>query len=149
MRKDRLEKQAWTCRDSRENLRRLLGISLPLELPRIYAFLCGRSYSALGSPSPLSGAGEASFAFGRDALVSRITLRPDGSPVQLQTWDGWDVKVDYGDDGLPSRLDGKLQTLDGDLRFLLLVKDRSPLDAARPPAGLSIPAGYSIHVLDD
>jgi hypothetical protein len=143
------EKQAWTCRDSRENLGKLLGISLPLELPRIYAFLCGRSYSALGKPSPVSGTGGASFAFGRDALVSRITLRPDGSPVQLQTWDGWDVDVDYGDDRLPSRLDGKLKTPDGDLRFLLLVKGRAPLNAAQPPAGLSIPAGYSIRELDD
>ena len=143
------EKQAWTGRDSRENLRKLLGIVLPLELPRIHAFLTGQFYAALGDPPAPSRADGRSFAFGRDSLISRMTLRADGSPERLQTWDGWDLKADYGPDGLPTRLDGMHETPDGDLRFLLLVKNRAPLTAAQPRAGLAIPDDYSLHDLDD
>ena len=143
------KKQAWTGRDSQENLKKLLGIALPLELPRIHAFLAGQFYSALGKPQAPSRIDGNSFAFGRDSLISRMTLRADGSPERLQTWDGWDLKADYGTDGLPTRLDGMRETPDGDLRFLLLVKNRAPLNAAQPRAGLAIPDDYSLHDLDD
>ncbi len=145
------ERQAWTGEATKENLRKLLGIPLPLDLAQLYAFLEGRYYTSLGSPVPVSSSvgerGESVFSFGKSLPVRELSLRNDGKPLRLKTWDGWDLHVSYGEEQLPVKLDGNLRTTEGDLRFLLLVKDRAQQAGSEAHAGLRIPSGYRLASL--
>ncbi len=145
------EKTAWTGNASKESLEKLLGAKLPLPVDRLFEFVCGSYYSALGSPEPSgaepNGKGNAVFRFSGKTPVSSLELGPDARPVHASLSGGeWELDIRCGDDLLPSRLSGRVKADGADHRFVLLAKERSRTEAAG--ADLAIPPGYRIFFTD-
>ena len=147
------ERQAWSGRADKENMRRLLGITMPMDLPHIYAFLTGNYLAATGNAHPvgeaITDAGKTVIDFGRKAEIQKLTLLPNGTPVRVTTQNGWDLSVSYASDQLPSKLDGRKKTVDGEMRFILMVKERSQKQTPGEHSHLAIPPGYRAFLLDE
>ncbi len=146
------EKTAWTGPESREATESLLGARLPLDVAGLYDFITGNYYEALGRPVPQqvlpAANGGAVFRYTQGRAPCALELGPEARPVHLSLDGGeWELDIRSGEDALPSRLSGSIQSSGTPSRFILLAKQRSR--SAASSAGLPIPPGYRILRIED
>ena len=138
---------------SDENLRKLLGLSLPLDVQDLNAFLSGSLFSALDEPRPeryetQEDGSIVYFCRTAEGKVE-ITLDERALPVRFKEQNGWDLEIVCGENGLPSKLSGRVQGVSGEQRLVLLVKERRPAsDIPTSGTTLDIPSGFNVYSLD-
>ena len=138
---------------SNHNLKKLLGLSLPLEVQDLNDFLAGRLFSALDAPLPeryeTGEDGGIVYHYKTKGGSAELTLDARALPVRWKERDGWEMEIAFTDDGLPSKISGRLHAEDGEQRLVLLAKERSPLSSVQASgSGLRIPAGFTVYSLD-
>ena len=147
------DEKAYVGMESTDNLRRLLGLPLPLRMSRLNDFLAGRYLAALDSPSPeryLSGNdGNIVYSYRRDGRRYELELNAEALPVRWSADGRWTLDMDYDDNALPRRLDGTMEAENGPLRMVLLVKGREPSDKlSEGHLELEVPAAFPVYSLD-
>ena len=144
--------KAYTGVESAENIRRLMGLSLPFSMNALNDFLAGRYLSALDVPAPeryLTGNdGNIIYRYRSEGRRCELELNAEALPVRWSMNGRWTLNIAYGDDALPYKLDGRT---DGEepLRMVLLVKERR--SASTLPAGnmkLNVPQDVAVYSLD-
>lgn len=119
--------------DAPEGILRRIGLDLPLSLHELYSVIQGDFSSALSHSRILSSrnleSGNIELEIGTDSpRMPRIMLELDGHnlPVRWQIPRAWDIRIRYGEDALPRRIDGTRQTRmnDEEYRLILLIKTR-------------------------
>jgi len=138
---------------SDDNLRRLLGLSLPLNVQSLNDFLAGRLFSALDAPRPerYETQEDGRFVYyyksGNSPAVIELDVR--ALPVRWQKRGGWEMDITYDDKGLPAKISGSIKGAAGEQRLVLLVKERLPASSMQGSSmGLTIPAGFTVYSLD-
>ena len=136
---------------SDDNLRRLLGLSLPLDVQSLNDFLAGRFFSALDEPRPeryeTQEGGGIVYRYTTKNGHAELTLDENALPVRWKEQNGWDMEIRFDDRGLPARLSGHIEGEAGEHRLVLLVKERRPAGSMQA-TGLHIPAGFTVYSLD-
>jgi hypothetical protein len=62
---------------------------------------------------------------------------------------GWEMDITYDESGLPAKISGRAESLSGEQRMVLLVKERRPASSMQASGlGLDIPAGFTVYSLD-
>ena len=145
--------KAYAGVESAENLRRLLGLPLPLRMSRLNDLLAGRYLAALDAPSPeryLSGNdGNIVYCYRKDGHLHELELNAAALPVRWSVEGRWTLDMDYDDNGLPRRLDGHMAAEDKELRMVLLVKNRESSNSlADGHLELEVPAAFAVYSLD-
>jgi len=145
------ERKAYTGEASQENLRRLLGLSLPFTIDQLTDFLAGRFFSALDSPVP---AGyeiqkDGSFLYhytqaGRSMLIALDAL---ARPVRWEEDKGWKLDIACDESGRPTKLSGRAESVSGYQRLVLMVKERRA-GTSTASLDLDIPMGFTVYSLD-
>lgn len=138
---------------SNENLRKLLGLSLPLGVQDLNDFLAGSLFSALDEPRPerYETQEDGSIVYFCNTAEGMVEITLDGRslPVRFKEQNGWDLDIACGEDGLPSKLSGRVQSASGEQRLVLLVKERRPASGIQASGtGLDIPSGFTVYSLD-
>ena len=147
------EGRVYTGEASDWNLKRLLGLSLPLSVQSLNDFLAGRLFSALDAPRPeryeTSEDGGIVYFYKAKGNSMELTLDSQALPVRWKVQNGWDMEMAYDDNGLPSKISGRIQSRDGEQRLVLLVKERRPDTSTQGPGfEPRIPAGFTVYSLD-
>lgn len=146
------EKSAYIGRESEENIAALLGLSLPMNMARLEDLLAGRYLSALdvtrAERYETVDSGDIVYHCETAGRPAELTLDAQAKPIRWKLAGHWDLSIGYGDDGRPYKLDGRMQSVQGELRLVLLVKERLP--DARPASSLilDIPADFRVYALD-
>ena len=135
------------------NLKRLLGLSLPLSVQGLNDFLAGRLFSALDAPLPeryeTKEDGGIVYFYKAEGNSVELTLDSRALPVRWNVQNGWDMEISYDDNGLPSKISGRIHNTDGEQRLVLLVKERRPDTSPQGPGfEPRIPAGFTVYSLD-
>ena len=135
------------------NLKRLLGLSLPLSVQALNDFLAGRLFSALDAPVPeryeTGKDGDIVYFYTTEGNSAELTLDSRSLPVHWNVQHGWDMEMSYDDNGLPSKISGRIHSEDGEQRLVLLVKERRPGTSTQGPGfEPRIPAGFTVYSLD-
>ena len=135
------------------NLKRLLGLSLPLSVQALNDFLAGRLFSALDAPHPerydTEEDGDIVYFYTTEGSSAELTLDSRSLPVRWNVQNGWDMEMSYDDNGLPSKISGRILGEDGEHRLVLLVKERLPHTSTQSPGfEPRIPAGFTVYSLD-
>ncbi len=138
---------------SDENLRRLLGLSMPFSVQGLNDFLAGRLFSALDEPLPeryeTQEDGSFVYACRTPGGPAEIELDARALPVRWNMSRGWEMDITYDESGLPAKISGRAESLSGEQRMVLLVKERRPASSMQASGlGLDIPAGFIVHSLD-
>ena len=138
---------------SDENLRRLLGLSMPFSVQGLKDFLAGRLFSALDEPLPeryeTQEDGSFVYACRTPGGPAEIELDARALPVRWNMSRGWEMDITYDESGLPAKISGRAESLSGEQRMVLLVKERRPASSMQASGlGLDIPAGFIVHSLD-
>ena len=145
------EARAVTGYATKENLKKILGISLPFEIRQLKQFLCGNYYHSLNDPTPKNSTvlanGSVIYHIEHDGADARLELNASSLPTGMITADGWDLTFAYGNDSLPVKMMGKIKSADGDILFHLLVKSRSAF-TKNAEWNFDIPAHYQRFFLD-
>lgn len=145
--------RAYVGNASDDNLRRLLGLSLPFSVQDLNDFLAGRLFSALDEPKPERYETQEDGAFvyrcrTKDG-VADIALDARALPVRIVQRGGWELDVTYDDSGLPVKISGRTASLSGEQRLVLHIKERRPASSMDASSlGLIIPSGFTIYSLD-
>lgn len=157
------DNKAYMGADEPDKALRTLGLPLPLGLADMTAFLQGRYFEALGSPTVESyratdeGSENVAYAIRSARGQSELTLSPQALPVRWKVPHGWSVDVAYDDAArLPRKVEGVLpgglgtvRAEEDAYRMVLLIKERR--QPAPFPAGelrLELPAGVAPRSLD-
>lgn len=138
-----------------------LGLPMPLSLSGMALYMEGRYAEALGTSAPEAyrpsekGSGIV-YTLSDPRGQSELELAPGGLPTIWKAPGGWTVVMSYDDEGLPRKVEGRLdaaKTVREDLagyRMILLIRTRQ---ASAPfPAeelNLPLPAGTPVFSLDD
>ena len=138
---------------SDENLRRLLGLSMPFSVQGLNDFLAGRLFSALDEPLPeryeTQEDGSFVYACRTQGGPAEIELDARALPVRWKQSSGWEMGITYDENGLPAKISGNFASLSGEQRMVLLVKERRPASSMQASGlGLDIPAGFTVYSLD-
>ena len=138
---------------SDDNLRRLLGLSLPFSVQDLNDFLAGRLFSALDEPQPeryeTQEDGSFVYACRTQGGPAEIELDARALPVRWKKLSGWEMDITYDENGLPAKISGSFESLSGEQRMVLLVKERRPASSMQASGlGLDIPAGFTVYSLD-
>ncbi len=145
------ERRAYIGEASQENLRRLLGLSLPFGVQQLNDFLAGRFFSALDSPEPegyeIQKDGNIVYRYRKNDGSIELELDARAMPVRWQDRHGWKLDIVCDDAGLPSKLSGQAENLSGRPRLVLLVKERRS-GASAASFELAIPSGFTVFSLD-
>ncbi|MCR4667270.1 MAG: hypothetical protein K5657_08255 [Desulfovibrio sp.] len=124
-----------------------LKMPLPLTLSHLANILCGHYRDVFGSEHGVISDTKDGPAFRLlDSLEGTLALDREGRPTvwneREEGGKGWRMRLFYGTDNLPSKLD--LSNSRGE-RFLLLVKDRErPSSFAEKELDLSVPKGMPL-----
>lgn len=119
--------------DAPDGILRRIGLDLPLSLHELYAVIQGDFSAALNHPRVLSSrnleSGNLELELGTESpSMPRVILELDkrNFPVRWKIPHAWDIRVGYGEDHLPQRIDGTRQTrMSGEeYRLILLIKTR-------------------------
>ncbi|MBR3881134.1 MAG: hypothetical protein IKJ34_06045 [Mailhella sp.] len=145
------EKAAYFGAASRESLHRLLGVSLPLSIQQLNHFLAGGMAAALDVLRPEGyekrDDGRVSYTCSLpDSDYCEVELDHDALPVRLSVPGKWTMDITYDDQGRPSRLSGRMHSVEGEQRLVLQVKERQP-ESSAPGLELKIPAGFTVTPL--
>lgn len=147
------DQKAYAGDETPENVRALLGLPLPLRMNRLNDFLAGRYLSALDVPAPerylVGNDGNIIYCYSNDGRDCELELNPDALPVRWTVNGRWTLNIACDDKALPRRLDGRMNSTEGELRMVLLVKERRPSGSL--PANslhLDIPAAFAVYSLD-
>lgn len=147
------EHTAFYGRESSQNLRKILGFSLPFTMQDLNRFLAGKYLSELDANLPeiyQSPKGNTIvYSIRAYGLPCTIELDEKGLPVRWEIDGSWNLQVSYDKDGLPRKLDGRLDSVTGEHRFVLLVKERRP-SSILPMSSLelTVPRGMTLRSLD-
>lgn len=138
---------------SDDNLRRLLGLSLPFSVQGLNDFLAGRLFSALDEPQPeryeTQEDGSFVYACRTQGGPAEIELDARALPVRWKMGRGWEMDITYDGNGLPAKLSGRAESLSGEQRMVLIVKERRPASSMQASSlGLDMPAGFTVYSLD-
>lgn len=147
------DQKAYAGAETPETIHMLLGLPLPFRMTRLNDFLAGRYLSALDVPAPeryLTGHdGNIIYRYRSDGRDCELELNPEALPVRWSVGGRWTLNMAYDDKALPRRLDGKMNSTDGELRMVLLVKERRP-SGSLPDSSmtLDVPASFAVYSLD-
>ncbi len=144
------ENKAYLMRDTPASAMSLLRLPLPLNMADMTLFLRGNFAQALGEPTWSKAVPQTDnlmeYTVQSPVLSGILTLDEAGLPRAWQSPDGWKLRVENDEAGLPLRLDGSFNE---DYRLVLLVKERQtpPLFTAEQ-VDLTLPADTQLYSLE-
>lgn len=148
------DKRAFVGTASQDNLRRLLGMPLPMTMQALNDFLAGRLTVALDSPRPegyenLDDGNVRYVCRTADGSRCEVVLDRNDLPVRLSSPGKWTMDIAYDSQGFPSKLSGRMNSVEGEQRLVLQVKERRPNEGSSALSlAMPIPAGFTVTVLD-
>ena len=147
------DEKAYVGMESAENLRRLLGLPLPMRMTRLNDLLAGRYLSALDGPAPeryLTGSdGNIIYCYRSGDRQYELELNAEALPVRWSDAGRWTLDMAYDENALPRRLDGHMEADGKQLRMVLLVKSRASSDElTEGNLELNVPAAFAVYSLD-
>ena len=147
------DQKAYVGAETPDTLQRLLGLPLPMRMTRLNDFLAGRYLSALDVPTPeryvTGGNGNIIYRYRKNGRDCELELNADALPVRWNVGGRWSLDIAYGEQSLPRRLDGRMDSDGKELRMVLLVKERMPSESL-PNTGmqLEVPESFAVYSLD-
>lgn len=145
------ERKAYIGEASQENLRRLLGLSLPFSVDQLADFLSGRFFSALDSPVPagyeIQKDGSILYRYVQAGRSMLMVLDAQARPVLWEEGMGWKLDITCDENGRPTKLSGRAKSVSGYQRLVLMVKERR-VGTSTASLELAIPAGFTVYSLD-
>ena len=147
------DQKAYAGEETPENLRALLGLPLPMRMNDLNDFLAGRYLSALDVPAPeryvTGDDGNIIYRYRSNGQDCELELNAEALPVRWSVAGHWTLDLAYDEKALPRRMDGRMNSSDGELRMVLLVKERRP-SGSLPDASmhLDVPAAFAVYSLD-
>ena len=147
------DQKAYAGAETPENLQRLLGLPLPMRMDDLNDFLAGRYLSALDVPAPeryvTGDDGNIIYRYRRDGLDCELELNAQALPVRWSVAGRWTLDLAYDEKELLRRMDGRMNSDEGELRMVLLVKERRP-SGSLPVSSmhLEVPAAFAVYSLD-
>lgn len=145
------ERKAYIGEASQENLRRLLGLSLPFTIDQLTDFLAGHFFSALDSPVPagyeIQKDGSILYRYTQADRSMLIVLDAQARPVRWEEDMGWKLDIACDESGHPAKLSGRAESVSGYHRLVLMVKERRA-GTSTASLDLDIPVGFTVYSLD-
>lgn len=147
------DQKAYAGEETPENLRALLGLPLPMRMNDLNDFLAGRYLSALDVPAPeryvTGDDGNIIYRYRSNGQDCELELNAEALPVRWSVAGHWTLDLAYDEKDLLRRIDGRMNSSDGELRMVLLVKERRP-SGSLPDASmhLDVPATFAVYSLD-
>ena len=147
------EKNAFIGRETEQNISALLGLPLPMSMERLNDFLAGRYLSALDATAPeryeSEDGGDIVYRYETNGLPAELTLNAQALPVRWKLAGHWDLTIGYDEELRPYKLDGRMQSTQGELRMVLLVKERrQETELSASSLILDIPTDFRVYDLD-
>ncbi|WP_298068207.1 hypothetical protein [uncultured Mailhella sp.] len=147
------EGKAYEGLETEENMRRIMGLALPMSMNDLNDFLAGGVLPALDASAPeryhTEGSGGIVYAVTLNGRRCELELDEQALPVRWTVPGSWTLTARYDKAGRPDRLDGVLFSTQGEQRMVLLVKNRRPgTDMPASSLELKIPPGVAIYPLD-
>ena len=146
------DRKAYAGAETPENLQLLLGLPLPMRMNDLNDFLAGRYLSALDVPAPeryvTGDDGNIIYRYRRDGMDCELELNAQALPVRWSVAGRWTLDLTYDEKELPRRMDGRMNSDEGELRMVLLVKERRP-SGSLPFSSmhLEVPAAFAVYSL--
>lgn len=147
------DQKAYSGEETPENLRALLGLPLPMRMNDLNDFLAGRYLSALDVPAPeryvTGDDGNIIYRYRINGQDCELELNAEALPVRWSVAGHWTLDLAYDEKDLLRRMDGRMNSSDGELRMVLLVKERRP-SGSLPDSSmhLDVPATFAVYSLD-
>ena len=147
------DQKAYSGEETPENLRALLGLPLPMRMNDLNDFLAGRYLSALDVPAPeryvTGDDGNIIYRYRSNGPDCELELNAEALPVRWSVAGHWTLDLAYDEKDLLRRMDGRMNSSDGELRMVLLVKERRP-SGSLPDSSmhLDVPAAFAVYSLD-
>ena len=147
------EKNAYLGQETAQNIAVLLGLPLPMSMQRLNDFLAGRYLSALDATAPglyeTKDGGDIVYRYETNGLPAELTLNAQALPIRWKLAGHWDLTIGYDEALRPYKLDGRMQSTQGELRMVLLVKERRlETELSASSLMLDIPADFRVYDLD-
>ena len=147
------EGRAYEGLESKENLYKIIGLSLPMRMEDLNNFLAGGILPALDASVPeryqSGGNGNIIYDVIMNGRRCELELNDQALPVRWVVPGHWTLTARYDDKGRPDKLEGTMYSTQGEQRMVLLVKDRRP-DSGMPASSLKleVPQNIVIYALD-
>ncbi len=145
------EGKAYEGLENEENIRKIMGMALPMSITELNDFLAGGTFRSLDALYPthyrLGKRGGIVYVIPMNGRSSELELDEQGMPIRWKMPASWELSLSYNKAGRPDKLNGVMNTPQGEQRMVLLVKERRPITDT-PSLELDVPQGMPIYFLD-